>query len=245
MKNEVIQRYIQGDTLIIVSSVRDICEEIAEKQNLTLNGDYISLGYAAAFTAALSAEQKEAGTYITACFKWVKTKKMMAVTAFGDGRVCAYSDTFEPPSGVEGVILEVTRHSDVGGDYHSVVLGRNIQGAVNAYITESMQRNAKWKVIRDGRMSVGVFAEELPGSNDLRKVWDSVKPFCRALDEEELIKGGCEKLGESELTFGCHCSKRSAQRILETLPKEERASLGPTAEVVCKFCGRKYEVENE
>jgi len=58
-------------------------------------------------------------------------------------------------------------------------------------------------------------------------------------------KSGCEKLGESELMFGCHCSKRSAQRIIETLPKEERASLGPTAEVVCKFCGRKYEVENE
>ncbi|MBE6895514.1 MAG: Hsp33 family molecular chaperone HslO, partial [Ruminococcaceae bacterium] len=92
---------------------------------------------------------------------------------------------------------------------------------------------------------VGVFAEELPGSNDLRKVWDSVKPFFRVLDEEELKKSGCEKLGESELMFGCHCSKRSAQRIIETLPKEERASLGPTAEVVCKFCGRKYEVENE
>lgn len=244
MKNEVIQRYIQGDTLVIVSAVRDVCEEMAEKQNLTLNGDYIALGSAAAFTAALAAEQKEDETYITACFKWVGTKKLIAVTAFGDGRMCAYSDKFEPPKGVEGVILEVTRHSDVGGEYHSVVIGRNVQGAVNAYISESMQRNAKWKVVRDGRMTVGVFAEELPGSTDLRKVWDSVKPFFRLLDEKEFEKAGCEKLGESELTFGCHCSKRSAQRIIETLPKEEREALGPTAEVVCKFCGRKYEVEN-
>lgn len=245
MKSEVIQRYIQGDTLIIVSAVKNVCEEMAEKQGITLNGDYIALGSAAAFTAALSAEQKEADTYITANFKWTGTKKSISVTAFGDGRMCACAGTFDPPNGVDGVILEVTRHSDVGGEYHSVVVGGNVQGAVNAYISESMQRNAKWKVVRDGRMTVGIFAEELPGSTDLRKVWDSIKPFFRVLDEKEFELSGCEKLGESSLTFGCHCSKRSAQRILEAVPLNERRTLGPTAEIVCKFCGKKYEVENE
>lgn len=245
MKSEIIQRYIKGDTLILVSSLREICEEMAEKQKLTLNSDFIALGSVAAFTAALAAEQKEDETYITACFKWTRTARSISVTAFGDGRMCACVDTFEPPETSDSIILEVTRHSDVGGEYHSVVVGKNFQGAVNAYIEESMQRNAKWKVIRDGRTTVGVFAEELPNSTDLRRTWDAIKPFIRTLDENALINAGCEKLGEKELTFGCHCSRRSAQRILEALPKQERESLGPTAEVICKFCGRKYEVDNE
>lgn len=245
MKSEIIQRYIHGDTLIIVSSLREICEEIAKNQGITLNSDYMSLGLVASFTAALAAEQKEDETYLTACFKWPKAKKSIAVTAFGDGRMCACIEPFFPDQGDENTILEVTRHSDVGGEYRSVVLGKNVQGAINAYITESMQRNAKWKAIRDGRMTAGIFVQELPGSTDLRKTWDEIKPFFKALDENELINAGCDKLGERELKFGCHCSKRSAQRVLEAIPPSERATLGETAEIVCKFCGKKYEIENE
>ena len=244
MKSDIIQRYIHGDTLIMVSSLRKVCEEIAKNQEITLNSDYMSLGLVATFTAALAAEQKEDETYITACFKWTNTKKSVAVTAFGDGRMCACFEKFEPAAESENTILEVTRHSDVGGEYKSVVVGKNVQGAINAYISESMQRNAKWKSVRDGRTTVGVFAEELPGSTDLRKTWDIIKPFFKLLNEKELENAGCEKLGEREIKFGCHCSKRSAQRVLEALPADERAALGEKAEIVCKFCGRKYEIEN-
>lgn len=245
MKSETIQRYIHGDTSIIVSFLHDVCEEIAKNQNISMNGDYISLGTAAAFTAALAAEQKEDETYLTASFKWAKTGKSIAVTAFGDGRMCACIENTDPTQDSESTILEVTRHSDVGGEYVSVVVGKNIQGAINAYISESMQRNAKWKTVCDGRTTIGVFAQELPGSTDLRKTWEDIRPFFKLLDDGELIKAGCEKLGERELKFGCHCSRRSAQRILETLSASERESLGKTAEIVCKFCGKKYEIENE
>lgn len=245
MKSETIQRYIHGDTSIIVSSLHGICEEIANNQGISANGDYLSLGTAAAFTAALAAEQKENETYLTACFKWARTGKSIAVTAFGDGRICAYIESAEPVKEADNTILEVTRHSDVGGEYVSVVVGKNVQGAINAYISESMQRNAKWKAIRDGKTTIGVFVQELPGATDLRQTWEDIRPFFKLLDDGELIKAGCEKLGERELKFGCHCSRRSAQRILETLSASERESLGKTAEIVCKFCGKKYEIENE
>ena len=245
MKSEIIQRYIHGDTLIIVSSLHGICEEIAKNQDITQNSSYLSLGIAAAFTAALAAEQKEDETYLTACFKWTKTGKSIAVTAFGDGRMCACIESFAPEADTDSTVLEVTRHSDVGGEYRSVVIGKNVQGAINAYISESMQRNAKWKTIRDGRKTTGIFVQELPGGADLRKTWDDIKPFFKVLDENELINAGCEFLGERELKFGCHCSRRSAQRILETIPPSERAALGKTAEIICKLCGKKYEIQNE
>jgi len=247
--NDSIRKYFyEDDTKITLVKVDEVCNKVAEMQKISRKGDFLAICNVICFSAALSSQIKQSDSYITIKIKNAHTGIAYSATAFGDGRVCGFTEkTSEEITQQKNrsFILEAVRKSDMGGEYKSVVMGNSMHGAINAYISESMQRSAKWKCVRIGTTTVGVFAEDIPGTHKLNSAWKHVSKYLSSSDENIFESDKFRILEEEPLSFGCKCTKRSVKRVLASLPEEERLSLGKTTEVVCKFCGKKYVIEND
>ena len=104
-----------------------------------------------------------------------------------------------------------------------------------------MQRKALLKIYG----KIAVLAEELPFTNIIEKGAEALKvletdPSVFALKESE----GFRIVEESDLVYGCTCTKRSVKKALvAALAGEDLSSLEEKIEISCKLCGKKYYIE--
>jgi molecular chaperone Hsp33 len=107
----------------------------------------------------------------------------------------------------------------------------------------------------------GFIIQPLPGASDevidrleenLKKVNSVSKMVERGLDArgiiEELLEGfEISYLSTTDLAFRCHCSKERIGGVLASLDRKDLDSLieDGQAEVVCHFCGEKYQFDKE
>ncbi len=160
--------------------------------------------------------------------------------------------------------LFVTRYSLLKMPYTSTVnLSR---GEVSAGLTEYLNTSEQTlsavslalKMDEDGTIvrSAGFLAQLMPEGDlqafaadfgDIEK-WDltAEKSSPRSL-ETLLAEGGFELLEEMPLAFRCTCSEERIRDTLLTLPPAEREGLltEPSIEIVCHYCGKKYEIRRE
>lgn len=197
---------------------------------------------AACVAAVFGSELKEENSSVTVTVKNVNRRVSYCVTVQQNGCLCGTVSAFTPGIIGSGYVLEVVRRSGAGKDYSSVVCAASVAALTDEYIKDSMQSRAAVRIYG----KTAVFAEELPFTDCLEEGLKALSvleknPSLSALKEEN----GFVVSSEKELTYGCTCSKRSARRVLSSLPEEERAALEEENEIICKFCGKKYLIRKD
>lgn len=108
--------------------------------------------------------------------------------------------------------------------------------------------------------SGGLLIQMLPGASEedilyAEKILSTLKSMTQLLEEyddiEEIIKSifdDIEILETSEIYWACECNKDKMKKGLETLEQEELLKIieeDHKAEIVCQFCGKKYNFDEE
>lgn len=196
---------------------------------------------AASIAAVLASDLKETNSSVTVMLRNVEKCVSYSVTAQQDGRVCGAVDGYTKGVLNDGYILEVVRRSGIGRDYSSVVCGSTIEAVIDEYITGSMQRKALLKVYGN----CAVLAEELPFTSIIEKGAKALKVLESNSSPDALTEAdGFRFVEESELSYGCTCTKRSVKKALvAALSGEDLSDIEEVIEISCKLCGKKYHIE--
>ncbi len=236
-----LYKYIYAnDVKVQVLVLSECVVQAARSHNLTVGGRISRIAAAECFAGILGAELKDAEASVYVSMKLPAIKTAYNAVAYGDGRICASEMKYVPPSSLtDGMVIESVLHNPATGDYSSVVCGKQVVGAINAYINESMQRKAKYKMFRDGNVYYAVFAEALPGSRKLGAAWKALKsPLFMNVDLGRMEQSGFRLIQTRDISYGCNCSRRSVKRALLSAGGIEDGS--DSVETVCNYCGKKY-----
>lgn len=229
------------DLRIHMAEIEDLTSKIYFPEEYDIEENKVESVSATAIAAVLASDLKEANSSITVMLRNVSRGVSYSVTAQQDGRVCGSVGGYSKGVLKDGYILEVIRRSGIGKDYSSVVCGENIEAVIDEYITVSMQRKAILKIYGN----LAVLAEELPFTNiidqgklALEVLKDNSSPT--ALKESD----GFRFVEESDLIYGCTCTKRSVKKaLIAAVAGDDFDSLDDEIEVRCKLCGKKYIIE--
>ena len=229
------------DLRIHMAVMHDIPEQIYFPEEFDSEENKSEAIVSSSIAAVLASDLKELNSSITVMLRNVSKGITYSVTAQQDGRICGAVCGYSKGVLKDGYILEIVRRSGIGRDYSSVVCGRSIEDVVDEYIIGSMQRKA---LLRQ-HGNIAVLAEELPFTNIIEKGAEALKVLetdnsVSALKESD----GFRIVEESDLIYGCTCTKRSVKKALvAALAGEDVSSLEDKIEVSCKLCGKKYYIE--
>lgn len=229
------------DLRIHMAVIHDIAEKIYFPEEFDTEENRAESVVVASIGSVLASDLKEANSSVTVMLRNVVKGITYSVTAQQDGRVCGAVCGYSKGVLNDGYILEVVRRSGIGRDYSSVVCGSTIESVVDEYITGSMQRKAILKIYGN----TAVLAEELPFTSIIEKGAEALKVLEKDSSVSALKESdGFRIVEESELSYGCTCTKRSVKKALvAALAGENVSSLEEKIEVSCKLCGKKYYIE--
>ena len=229
------------DLRIHMAVMNDISEKIYFPEEFDCPENRKESVFAASVAAVLASDLKEANSSVTVMLRNVEKCVSYSVTAQQDGRVCGAVGGYAKGVLKDGYILEIVRRSGIGKDYSSVVCGPTVEAVIDEYITGSMQRKALLKVYGN----CAVLAEELPFTNIIEEGAEALKVLEQNSSPDALTEeNGFRFVEESELSYGCTCTKRSVKKALvAALSGEDISNMEVVIEISCKLCGKKYHIE--
>lgn len=229
------------DLRIHMAVMAEIPEKIYFPEEFDTPENRLESVTAASIAAVLASDLKEANSSVTVMLRNVEKCVSYSVTAQQDGRVCGAVGGYTKGVLNDGYILEVVRRSGIGRDYSSVVCGSTVESVIDEYITGSMQRKALLKVYGN----CAVLAEELPFTSIIEKGAEALKVLESNSSPDALTEAdGFRFVEESELSYGCTCTKRSVKKALvAALSGEDLSDIEEVIEISCKLCGKKYHIE--
>lgn len=191
--------------------------------------------------AVLASDLKEERSSVTVMLRNVSRSVSYCVTAQQDGRVCGSVGSYSGGVLKDGFILEIVQRAGSGKDYSSIVCGQSVEAVIDEYIVGSMQRKALISIYGN----VAVLAEELPFTSCLEQGREALRILETDNTPEALkAENGFRFVSETELTYGCTCTKRSVRKALTAaVGAEDLDSMEDRIEVSCKLCGKKYIIE--
>ena len=236
------------DTDVRIKSVMlsQSLEKLFEAQQIS-EKDRVLFSKAALLSAAFASEEKDDDGSVFVSVKDPATKTAFTALCETDGRLRGTPDEYKE-NGFDETVLTVGRKLVSRGDYQSAVMGENFEAAAKEYFSSSRQTKAK-TAFPDGKTFV--FAEYFPG-HDVNYLAGAKKATPEYIEEKltdgmaailSFIEAGkpCEKLkkvSETEIVFGCTCTKRKIKKALEAT-----GNLTLPVEVKCRFCGKTYTIE--
>lgn len=209
--------------------------------------DRILFSKAALLSAAFASEEKDDDGSVFVSVKDPETRTAFTTLCETDGRLRGTPDEYKE-SGFDETVLTVGRRLVSRGDYQSAVMGKNFEDAAKEYFSSSRQTKAK-TAFPDGKTFV--FAEYFPG-HDVNYLAGAKKATPEYIESKisdgmtailSLLKDGkpnekLKKVSETEIVFGCTCTKRKIKKALEATE-----NLTFPIEVRCRFCGKTYTIE--
>lgn len=184
------------------------------------------------------------------CIAALQKEEEAAVTVSLHLNSSGYAASADPSGTVRGRLceadganlLEVTLRLPLRGTYTGVVCGDTFEELVRDYFEQSLQISAACRIGEKNGVWYCVLAEQLPGvSCDVARICGQI---CALLEEPEHPEWP-ECLEQTELRYGCSCSRSSILRMIEALPLEDQAELSENGKIVtyCNSCGKKYTFE--
>ena len=209
--------------------------------------DRILFSKAALLSAAFASEEKDDDGSVFVSVKDPATRTAFTALCETDGRLRGTPDEYKE-SGFDETVLTVGRRLVSRGDYQSAVMGKTFEDAAKEYFSSSRQTKAK-TAFPDGKTFV--FAEYFPG-HDVNYLAGAKKATPEYIESKlsdgmtailSLLKDGkpnekLKKVSETEIVFGCTCTKRKIKKALEATE-----NLTFPIEVRCRFCGKTYTIE--
>ncbi len=236
------------DSDIRIKAVRlsESLENLFEAQNIS-EKDKVLFSKAALLSAAFASEEKDDDGSVFVSVKDPETRTAFTALCETDGRLRGTPDEYKE-NGFDETVLTVGRRLVSRGDYQSAVMGRNFEDAAREYFSSSRQTKAE-TAFPDGKTFV--FAEYFPG-HDVNYLAGAKKATPEYIESKlsdgmtailSLLKDGkpnekLKKVSETEIVFGCTCTKRKIKKALEATE-----NLTFPIEVRCRFCGKTYTIE--
>ncbi len=236
------------DSDIRIKAVRlsESLENLFAAQSVSAT-DRILFSKAALLSAAFASEEKDDDGSVFVSVKDPETRTAFTALCETDGRLRGTPDEYKE-SGFDETVLTVGRRLVSRGDYQSAVMGKTFEDAAKEYFSSSRQTKAK-TAFPDGKTFV--FAEYFPG-HDVNYLAGEKKATPEYIESKlsdgtaailSLLKDGkpnekLKKVSETEIVFGCTCTKRKIKKALEATE-----NLTFPIEVRCRFCGKTYTIE--
>lgn len=163
-----------------------------------------------------------------------------------------------------GGVLAITVEPDQGERYQSLVplMGNSLAECMEHYFLQSEQLNSVFILALQARRVKGLLLQQLPAqlvkdSDERRSQWEHVVHLARTLGSSEMIENDTETLlhrlyHQEDLRLypartvqhRCSCSRERTVRMLQTLGKDEFASIiqeQGSVSVNCEFCNQEYQ----
>lgn len=244
---DAVETFIyDSDIRIKAVGLSESLEDLFEAQNIS-ERDRLLFSKAALLAAAFASEEKDDDGSVFVSVKDPETRTAFTALCETDGRLRGTPDEYKE-NGFDETVLTVGRRLVSRGDYQSAVMGRNFEDAAREYFSSSRQTKAE-TAFPDGKTFV--FAEYFPG-HDVNYLTGAKKATPEYIESKlsdgmtailSYLEDGkpsekLKKVSETEIVFGCTCTKRKIKKALEATE-----NLTLPVEVRCRFCGKTYTIE--
>ena len=260
MKKNLRQLWYDPDlkVSVIMVDVTEAAQTLA-RNHLCGPTSAAALAEALAAAAALSFEAIEPEESLTIQMACSGPLQGLAVECTSQGILRGFTNRkiLEDFDGVEPYDRERvcgTRQLTIARSIPGRILTQGVANSINNYLTQSLQRNAKFTVevtVTEDvvvHSAIAVLIDALPDSavNVSELSARGQKGASLAVSERTILSRlGLKNAILKEtlpLKFGCRCSRERALATLQTVPPEERASLPESIDVTCHMCGRTYTI---
>lgn len=233
---EQVRKYMIQNARVFCITLKDAVKSSAELNGLSSEEAFL-LGKLQVFACCIAALQKDERASVVV--RLSSEEGCFSATADRDGLVRGRK---EEKDSVGEDTLEVTLQLPLRGNYTGVVTGEGFDSLVEGYFARSLQIASTCRIFVKEDVYFCVVTEQLPGEPcDLAQI--------SRVAEESFSKGetpdGFTFLEQSDLRFGCTCSRGALMRFVSAMPQSEREELSENGKIVtfCNACGKKYTFE--
>ncbi len=260
MKKNLRQLWYDPDlkVSVVMADVTEAAQTLA-RNHLCGPTSAAALAEALAAAAALSFETTEPEESLTIQMACSGPLQGLAVECTSQGILRGFTnrkilDEFDGVEKYDSERVCGTKQLTIARSVPGRILTQGVASSIDNYLTQSLQRNAKFTVevaVTDEvvvNSAIAILVDALPDSSvHVRELSArGEKNGSLAVSERTILSRlGLKNAVLKEtlpLKFGCRCSRERALATLQAIPPEERTTLPESIDITCHMCGRTYTI---